>query len=196
TMQRTQPALPQAWSAGVMYSGMAAEEPTMRHCLDALVAQPELSGSKGEIVVCGPCDGHRTFLADYPTVRYLAADGVEDGHGRFLLAKKKNILFDNLTHARMVVLHARVVLAPDALARVPAEFDILAPNIARIRRNGSAEAYMSLAQIDRPWPGYMLRRRTLMLRDVRGCDPLRLHAAGPCYVDGGAVFVSRPVFDR
>ncbi|MGQ7346828.1 hypothetical protein ACTGWF_10315, partial [Streptococcus suis] len=96
----------------------AAEEPTMRHCLDALVTQPELSGSKGEIVVCGPCEGHRTFLADYPTVRYLAADGVEDGHGRFLLAKKKNILFDNLTHARMVVLHARVVLAPDALARV------------------------------------------------------------------------------
>lgn len=196
TMQRTQPALPQAWSAGVMYSGMAAEEPTMRRCLDALVAQPELSGGKGEIVVCGPSDGHRTFLADYPTVRYLAVDGMEDGHGRFLLAKKKNVLADNLTHARMVVLHARVVLAPDALARVPAEFDILAPNIARIRRNGSAEAYMSLAQIDRPWPGYMLRRRTLMLRDVRGCDPLRLHAAGPCYVDGGAVFVTRPVFDR
>jgi hypothetical protein len=196
TMQRIQPALPQAWSAGVMYSGKTAEEPTMRRCLDALIAQPELSGSAGEIVVCGPSDGHRAFLADYPTVRYLAVDGMEDGHGRFLLAKKKNILVDNLTHARMVVLHARVVLAPDALARVPAEFDILSPNIVRIRRNGSPEAYMSLAQIDRPWPGYMLRRRTLMLRDVHGCDPLRLHAAGPCYVDGGAVFVTRPVFDR
>ncbi len=196
TMQRIQPALPQAWSAGVMYSGMATEEPAMRRCLDALVAQPELSNSGGEIVVCGPSDGHRAFLVDYPTVRYLAVDGMEDGHGRFLLAKKKNILVDNLTHARMVVLHARIVLAPDALARVPAEFDILAPNIVRIRRNGSAEAYMSLAQIDRPWPGYMLRRRTLMLRDVHGCDPLRLHAAGPCYVDGGAVFVTRPVFDR
>jgi hypothetical protein len=196
TMRRTRPALPQAWSAGVMYSGAAAEGPTLRRCLDALVAQPELAGDAGEIVVCGPSDGDRAFLSDYPGVRYLAVDGVEDDHGRFLLAKKKNALIDALAHARMVVLHARVVLAPDALSRVPAEFDILAPNIVRIRRNGNPEAYMSLAQIDRPWPGYMLRRRTLMLRDVRGCDPLRLHAAGPCYVDGGAVFVTRPVFDR
>lgn len=196
TMQRTLPALSPAWSAGVMYSGSASEERTLRLCLDALVAQPELSDDRGEIVVCGPTDGYRDFLSEYPSVRYLAVDGMEDGHGRFLLAKKKNILVDNLKHARMILLHARVMLAPDALSRVPAEFDILAPNIVRIRRNGRSEAYMSLAQIDRPWPGYMLRRRTLMLRDVRGCDPLRLHAAGPCYVDGGAVFVTRPVFDR
>lgn len=196
TMQRTRPALPQAWSAGVMYSGAAAEEATLRCCLDALVAQPELSGANGEIVVCGPSDGHCDFLSDYPNVRYLVVDDVKDEHGRFLLAKKKNILADNLTHARMALLHSRVVLAPDALSQVPAEFDILAPNIVHIRGNGRSEAYMSLAQIDRPWPGYMLRRRTLMLRDVRRCDPLLLHAAGPCYVDGGAVFVTRLVFDR
>jgi hypothetical protein len=195
-MQRTQPALPPGWSAGVMYSGNASEEPTLRRCLDALVAQPELSAGDGEIVVCGPTDGHRSFLSDYPAIRYLAFDDAEDDHGRFLLAKKKNALADNLTHARMVLLHARVILAPDALTRVPHEFDILAPNIVRARGDGTHEAYMSLAQIDRPWPGYMLRRRTLMLRDVKNCDPLRLHAAGPCYVDGGAVFVTRPVFDH
>ena len=196
TMQRTLPALPAGWSAGVMYSGSASEEPALRHCLNSLVIQPELANDRSEIVVCGPSNGYRPFLSDYPNVRYLPVDDMEDNYGRFMLAKKKNILIENLAYARMILLHTRIVLAPNALSRVPAEFDILAPNIVRIRRNGRPEAYMSLAQIDRPWPGYMLRRRTLMLRDVRGCDPLRLHAAGPCYVDGGAVFVTRPVFDR
>lgn len=195
TMRRTQDPLLAGWSAGVMYSGQRSEESTMRQCLDALIAQRELTIDGGEIVVCGPSWGHRDFLSSYPGVAYLAFDEAEDGHGRFLLAKKKNALADHLTHDRMILLHSRIVLAPDTLSQVPHEFDILSPNIMRTRRNGRQESYMSLAQIDRPWPGYMLKRRTLMLRDMPQCDPLRLLAEGPCYVDGGAVFVTRPVLD-
>lgn len=196
TMRRVQGALPLGWGAGILYSGEPAEVSQIEKCLDALRAQPELAKADAEIIIAGPSRGERGFLKRYPGVSYFEIDGTEDAFGRFLLSAKKNALMDRMTAPRMLVLHSRIILDPCALSRAPHEFDMLSPNVMHLRTDGTKEPYMSLAQIDRPWPGHVLHRKTKMLRDAGGADPLNLHSAGPCYIDGGAMLIARPVFEK
>src|SRR5262249_45239752 len=109
---------------------------------------------------------------------------------------KKNLLMKSMTGPRLVVLHARVVLEPGALARVPREFDMSSPNTT-VEENGRRETYLSLSATDGVWPAMVPHRTTLMMRHLkRGADPLQLHERGGLFVDGGAFYVTKEFADE
>lgn len=186
-------ATPPGWSAGVVFSGREAEHPDLRRCLEGLVAQPELSPDQGgEILIAGPAGKAPDWLSGFPDVQYHP---YEDPPGpRFMIGRKKNFLMRQMRNPRMLVLHARIRLDEGALSRVRREFDILAPNVA-VEHDGARVPYLSLIAPDHMVLGRIMRRHSLMARDLRDADPLALHEYGQTYVDGGAFMVSRRVFE-
>lgn len=184
---RRRPVPATGWSAGIVFSGREAELDALRACVDALAAQPELSGPGGEIVVCGPPGAAPEFLNATPNARYLPYQ--EPPGPRFLIGAKKNFLAAALKGPRLIILHARVLLAPGALAAAPREFDILSPNTT-VQVQGREIPYLSLSLIDSPWPGRMARRLPVHLRHVGG-EASRLRGRGVAYVDGGAIMTMR-----
>lgn len=193
--RRRTPVLEAGWSAGVVYSGDAKEEPALRACLRGLLAQPELSSvARPEVVVCGPANGSRGFLVEFPSVTYLPYD--TGAVARFPIAAKKNFLMDRLTGPRLLVLHTRIVLEPGALAAIPQEFDIVAPHVHRRTGAGVLEPYLSLCQVDNPLPGQMSRRIPRTVRDVGAARYWRLYEDGATYVDGGAFATTKRLVSR
>jgi hypothetical protein len=191
-LRRTAPVLAPGWAAGVVFSGNDGEIPTLLRCLDGLALQPELDRTAGgEIVVSGPARD-LGFLSDYPHVRYLPYETPPGP--RFLIGQKKNALMAALTAPRMVILHARVILDAGALGRAPREFDISGP-VTRIAGAGGERPYLSLSQTDAVWPGTVPHRPTRGLHDAPSDDPLALVERGGVFVDGGAFYVTRPVFE-
>jgi hypothetical protein len=192
-LERTAPVLAPGWSAGVVFSGNDGEVPTLLACLAGLARQPELDAAAGgEIWVCGP-ERDRSFLQPFPQVRYLPFETPPGP--RFLIGQKKNALMAAMRGPRLAVLHARVVLDAGALAAVPREFDISGPATRVLTRHGGERPYLSLIQTDAVWPGVAAARTTIGLRDLAQPDPLALIERGGVFVDGGAFFVTRPVFD-
>lgn len=187
-LRRTTPALGPGWSAGIVFSGAVSEVELLHACLAGVLRQPEVS----EVVVCGPTGGEDMVSARDSRVRYLPFDA-DQSFGRVMIARKKNVLLDALHQPRRIVLHTRIELRPGAIAGVPGEFDLLAPNVLR-RVAGREEPYLSLARSAMPWPGYPAPSQTRFLRDVARGDPLELHRGGPCYVDGGAFMVTERTF--
>ncbi|GJE15156.1 hypothetical protein [Methylobacterium longum] len=187
-MERHAPVLGPAWSAGVIFSGNKAELPVLHSCLDSLRNQPELSPEMfGEIAVCGP-HAARELLSEHKDVRWIDYD--EPPGDRFLICKKKNLLIDSLKNPKIVILHARIKLANDALTRTPREFDISGPNTSFLHNNRLIP-YPSLTQSDSVWPGILPRRRTLSSRQLSDADPILLHERAGLFVDGSAFYVRR-----
>ncbi len=186
-LRRRRPVPAAGWSAGVVFSGREAEVDGLRACLNALAAQPELSGASGEIVVCGPPGAEPEFLKSIPNARYLPYQ--EPPGPRFMIGAKKNFLAATLEGPRLIILHTRILLAPDALAAAPREFDILSPNTT-VQVRGRQIPYLSLSLIDSPWPGRMARRLPVHLRHVGG-EAAHLRGKGVAYVDGGAIMTMR-----
>ena len=181
-LHRIRPVTPPGWSAGIVFSGRDAEIPTLLKALDGLGTQPEL----GEIAVCGP-PRDLGFLNDFPGVRYI--EHVDPPGERVMIAAKKNALIRALKGPRVLILHARVVLASGALAGVPREFDLSGPNILQ-QDGGRTASYLSLSSTETIWPGRMPRRTPWLMRHV-GDDPLELHRKGQLFVDGGAFYVTK-----
>ena len=190
---RTAPALAPGWSAGIIFSGQDKELPALYRCLDGLVAQAELLSDTGEILVCGPTRDI-AFLQNYPQVRYVVYDIAADHQGPFPISAKKNYLIRAMRFDRRLVLHARIVMEPGALAAAPVEFDILAPNVIHRSGNGE-EANIGLITIDPGWPDAVPRRFERSTLNVCAVEYLRLMAHGRPYVDGGAFAVSARVFN-
>lgn len=190
---RTRPIMKSGWSAGVVFSGSDDEVPTLLKCLSGLSVQPELAAGIGEILVCGPARG-LDFLAPYPHVRYVEFHS--PAGERFMIGHKKNFLMKNMTGPRLVVLHARIVLEPGALAGVPREFDMSSPNTT-VQEGDRRQTYLSLTATEGVWPGVFARRGYLMMRHLRpGADPLLLHQRGGLFVDGGAFYVTKELADQ
>lgn len=185
---RTRPPTPPGWSAGVVFSGRDAELPQLRACLDALLRQPELA-MDGEIMVSGPA-GAEACLDGYPAVRYRAFD-LPPGP-RVMIGRKKNDLIRALRGPRIAILHTRILLDPDCLARVPAEFEILSP---RVFTSGS-EDYLSLGVHDSGMPGRVPLLAPNSLRRLPVSRYLELFDQGPAYVDGGVFFVRKDIHAR
>jgi hypothetical protein len=181
-LRRTRPITPPGWSAGIVFSGRDAEIPVLLKALDGLHAQPELS----EIAVCGP-PRDLSFLEGFARVRYV--EHVDPPGERVMIAAKKNALIRALNGPRVLILHARVVLAPGALAAVPREFDISGPNVLQ-EGDGRRASYLSLSSTETIWPGRMPRRTPWLMRHV-GDDAIALHRIGQLFVDGGAFYVTR-----
>jgi transposase InsO family protein len=191
-LRRIAPVTPPGWSAGIVFSGSDAEIPTLRASLQGLLAQPELlPQAGGEIAVCGPARD-LAFLDEFPSVRYIVYD--EPSDGRFLVCRKKNALIAALRNPRVAILHARIVLEADALRNVPREFDITGPNTVFVA-GGRRLTYLSLTQTQSVWPGTMPRHFPFSLRQMTSQDPLRLHERGGLFVDGGAFYVRRAVWE-
>lgn len=189
---RTTPIVAPGWSAGVIFSGRDSELEPLTICLRGLLAQPELrSEAGGEIVVCGPAAA-KPDLSAFPGVSYLPFD--EPSSERFLITRKKNHLASTLVGPRLLIVHVRIVLEPDALAAVPREFDILSPNTFVVM-DGALTPYLSLTAMDPPLPGRPPRRMSMNTRNLSRMDPLALHEHGFVYVDGGAFMVTRRLFD-
>lgn len=190
-LERTRPVTRPGWAAGVIFSGADAEIPVLENCLRGLLSQPELTGEGGDIAVCGPTRD-LSFLAEFPSVRYLPYD--PPASARFLVGAKKNFLVASFSAPRVAVMHARIVLQPGALAATPREFDIGSPNVL-IEEDGRLAPYLSLCFTDATTPGRMPRRLSATLRNVRQADPLEIHQLGAPYVDGGVFMAMRPVYD-
>lgn len=190
---RTAPALAPGWSAGIIFSGQDKELPALYRCLDGLVAQPELISDTGEILICGPTRD-MDFQKDYPQVRYVVYDLATDHRGPFPISAKKNHLMRAMRYDRRLVLHARIVMEPGALAAAPTEFDILAPNVIQ-RSDKGEEANIGLITIDPGWPEAVPRRFERSTLNVPANEYLQLMAHGRPYVDGGAFAVSVRVFE-
>ncbi|WP_068113020.1 glycosyltransferase family 2 protein [Tropicimonas marinistellae] len=189
---RTTPRPEAGWSAGLIFSGRDEELPAVYRCLDGLCAQPELVGETGEIILCGPTRD-LGFLDAYPQVTYLVFD-FEPSGSAFPISRKKNFLISQMAHPRRLVLHARIVLEPGAIAGAPEEFDIIAPNMI-FRSDKGEEPSIGLIAIDPGWPNRVPRsfeRSTLTTSPARYLD---LMAHGRPYVDGGAFAVMAGVFD-
>lgn len=191
-LERTAPLLAPGWSAGIVFSGNDAEIPALLACLAGLSRQPELSPEVGgEIIVCGPARP-MPALNGLPGVRYLAFETAAGP--RFMIGQKKNALMAALANPRMVILHTRIVLSERALTRVPREFDIASPDTYVASRRGRTR-YLSLIQSDAVAIGTLPRQERKLMRDVVSGDPLELIERGPVFVDGGAFYVTKPVFE-
>lgn len=190
---RTAPALAPGWSAGIIFSGHDKELPALYRCLNGLIAQPDLLLDTGEILICGPTRDVK-FLKDYPQVRYVVYEIAADHQAPFPISAKKNHLMRAMRFDRRLVLHARIVMEPGALAAAPAEFDILAPNVIH-RSDKCQEANIGLITIDPSWPDGVPRRFERSTLNLPADQYLRLMAHGRPYVDGGAFAVSARVFE-
>jgi hypothetical protein len=190
---RTRPPTPPGWSAGVVFSGQAAELPRLRACLDSLLQQPELlPGRGGEIVVSGP-SGAEGCLIGYPGVGYLVHDMAPGP--RVMICAKKNALIRHLKGPRVMVMHTRITLEPDTLRHVPAEFELCTPRVLTAGRNGWDD-YLSLGAHDAGLPGYAPRLAASSLRRVPAERYLDLYDEGPPYLDGGVFMVRKDVHER
>lgn len=184
-LRRTRPVTPPGWSAGIVFSGRDAEIPTLVKALEGLHAQPELTDG-GEIAVCGP-PRDVDFLRDFPAVRYI--EHVDPPGERVMIAAKKNVFIRALRGPRVLILHARIVLDPEALGAVPREFDISGPNVLQ-EAGGRRASYLSLSSTETVSPGRMPRSSPWLMRHV-GDDPIALHREGNLFVDGGAFYVTK-----
>lgn len=182
---RMRPVIPPGWSAGIVFSGRDAEIPTLLKALEGLHGQPELTEG-GEIAVCGP-PRDLGFLDGFPGVRYV--EHVDPPGERVMIAAKKNALIRALTGPRVLILHARIIFEPGALAAVPREFDISGPNVLQ-EAGGRRATYLSLGSTETVWPGRTPRSTPWLMRHV-GDDPIALHARGGLFVDGGAFYVTK-----
>lgn len=189
---RVAPPLEQGWSAGLIFSGRDEELPAVFRSLDGLCSQPELHPGQGEIILCGPTRD-LGFLASYPLVKYLVYD-LPVGSTGFPISKKKNFLLSRMRYPRRLVLHARIALEPGALAKVPMEFDILAPNVIHRSARG-VEENIGFVVVDPRWPDLPPKQFEWSTLDVTATNYMRLFRHGQPYVDGGAFAVSQPVFD-
>lgn len=187
---RQEPLTVAGWSAGVIFSGSDKELPALFRCLDGLMAQPELSGEQGEILVCGPTRD-TNFLSAYPKVTYFTFD-LDDAPGPFPISRKKNALLRRMRFPRRLVLHCRIVMEPGALAKAPSEFDILGPNVIQRSRWGD-EANVGFVCVDPRWPALQperFERSTLNVSPMRYMTMLKTRRP---YVDGAAFAVNERV---
>jgi len=192
-LRRTRLPTPPGWGAGVVFSGQDSELPRLRQCLDALRQQPELAAERGgEILVCGPAEAS-DCLAGYPQARYLPYE-MPPGP-RVMICGKKNALIRALKGPRILVLHTRVLLAPDTLRHVPEEFEIITPRVFAEGPTGP-EDYLSLGVHDPSIPGQVPRLTPSSLRRVPAEHYLDLYAQGAPYVDGGVFMVRKDVHER
>ena len=190
TFRRTRPPTPPGWSAGVVFSGQAAELPQLRACLDALLLQPELTAEHGgEIMVSGPAEA-ADCLGAHPQVHYHVHD-LPPGP-RVMIGQKKNALIRALKGPRIAILHSRIQLEPDTLRHVAPEFEIATPRVLAEGRAG-LEDYLSLGVHDTGIPGHAPRLTPSSLRRVPPGRYLDLYAEGPPYVDGGVFLVRKDV---
>jgi len=190
---RTRPPTPPGWGAGVVFSGGEAELPRLHACLDALLRQPELlPGNRGQIAVCGPA-GAEGAVAGHPGVGYLVHE-VPSGP-RVMICAKKNALIRHLDGPRIAIMHTRITLEPGALARVPAEFELITPRVLVDGARGPDD-YLSLGVHDAGLPGYAPRLAPSSLRRVPVDRYLDLYDEGPPYLDGGVFFVRKDVHAR
>jgi len=181
TSQPTEP----GWAAGIVFSGDDAEIPGLLQCIAALQAQAELSYA-GAITICGPAR-NLDFLAPFPGVTYLEYEPPETA--RVTIAHKKNFLANSLAAPRFIILHARILLEPGALAALGDEFDFTTP-LVRVNTTHGSENYLCYG-VSRsvstalPPVGSVI---TLIDRNERAY--LDLLAKGAPYIDGG-VFAAR-----
>lgn len=188
---RITPTLGPGWSAGVVFSGQEEEIPYLKLCLDGLLQQPELNGSLGEIIVCGPPKRH-DFFDGYPKIKYEPFEF--NAPGPFPISKKKNHLLQTMLFPRKIVLHARVVLDPNSLSEAPREFDIFSPNISVKTPNGQKPNICYVA-IDSKWPNTTPSVSGKSTLDIKPEKYLSMLKSRKPYVDGGAFAVSDPVFN-
>lgn len=191
-LTRTAPLPGPGWSAGIIFSGRDAELPALYQCLDGLCAQPELLGPEGEILVCGPTRD-MGFLADYPMVRYILFD-LDASDTPFPISRKKNALMAQMRYEKRLVLHCRIVLEPGSLAKTPADFDILGPNVVHRSPHG-VEANVGYVAIDPRWPAMVpaiFERSTLNVAPECYLNMVRRRRP---YVDGAAFAVTKRVLD-
>lgn len=126
--QRTAPTpSPEPWSAVVIFSGREEELPFLRRCTESLLLQPELAEG-GQVAICGPAAA-QGLVAGWPGVEYLVVETPSQA-GRFLVGRKKNAAAGHLCHEKILVCHARIVLEPGCLSRMPKEFDVITPRVS------------------------------------------------------------------
>lgn len=189
---RSEAATGEGWSAGIIFSGNDKELPALYRCLDGLVAQPELMAEQGEIVVCGPTRD-TSFLSAYPKVRYLPFD-LESQSGPFPISRKKNVLLHSMRFPRRLVLHCRIVIEPDALAKAPREFDILGPNVIQRSQFGE-EANVGYVCIDPRWPALEPERFERSTLNVPPTHYMTMLKDRRPYIDGAAFAVNERVLN-
>jgi hypothetical protein len=177
------------WSAGIIFSGQDSELPQLFRCLDGLLAQPELQGSNGEILVCGPARD-MTFLKQYPQVRYLNFEN--ETTGPFPISKKKNFLLNAMRFHRCIVSHTRITLDPGALSKAPEDFDILSPNVFFDSPHGR-EPNIGYICIDARWPHLVPGQFERSTTSVDPKNYLTMLKNRIPFVDGGIFAVTKRV---
>lgn len=185
---RTLPALGNGWSAGLIFSGNDGELPAVERCLAGLHAQPELTGARGEIVVCGP-KRDLSFLNAWPNVRYVEYETPPGP--RFMISAKKNFLATQLRHPRALILHARITLDSGCLSALPAEFDVITPAVF-VMNKGKRCPYLDYVITDTTDPIRMPIRFNVPLDYPRA----RYHEfidRGIPYIDGGLLIARREI---
>lgn len=190
TFERTAPILAEGWSAGVIFSGAAAELPFLRACIAGLYAQPELSPERGgEILVCGPSSA-ADAVAGMGGVDFVALDDAEGT--RSFTTRKKNALVAAARNPRVAILHTRIILQPGCLAAFPREFDVSAC-VVEYREGRHCVPYLDWIVVDRLDTGVPPRR----LQSSNFYDRTRhlnqLGGGKAAYIDGGAFFAATRV---
>lgn len=139
SLKRRTSITPSGWSAGIIFSGNSSEITSIHLALDGLLSQTELSPEEnGEIIVCGPANA-ASIIDGYKNVSYLAHEN-EDGPRAFT-TRKKNALLNKVRNSRAVILHTRMILAPDCLSAIPREFDAITPRV-EYHKNGLNIPYL------------------------------------------------------
>jgi hypothetical protein len=151
TYVRTRPEPEAGWSAGIVFSGAAGEVAQVERCVAALMRQPEIGGDRSRILICGPTESatHVSHLA----ATYVPYDASSQ---RFLIGAKKNALMAAMPGPRLLVLHARIELADQALANMPAEFDVCTP-VVDVETGSHRLPYLDFVVVDDCDPARMLR---------------------------------------
>lgn len=186
--RRTMPACEPGWSAGVIFSGNESECRQLNRCLDALEKQPELASPTGEIVVCGPAGAEAMIQRE--GIRYVAFEMPSD---RFLIGAKKNALMRAMRFSKMLILHARIELEPGALGKMPAEFDLITPQVF-VEYRGKRFPYLDL-HIVREFDTAKLWRRPMLSPSYDRRHYLKHLSDGWGAIDGGCFAIRKPVFE-
>lgn len=187
-LTRTAARLSDDWNAGIIFGGAEEELLILEKSLNALCKQKKLQGPD-KIFVCGPRK-EPALLSCFKNITYVT---YEDDNPRFSISKKKNYLISCFNSPKFVVLHARIVLAEDALDNVPREFDIAGPKVSVIEGSRSV-SYIGVAAIDRKLP-YV--RPTMTVRSTRqSVNPVDYLKSRNLFVDGGVFFATRSVFEK
>tara|TARA_Y100000816_G_C26089714_1_gene575670 strand:- start:416 stop:1495 length:1080 start_codon:yes stop_codon:yes gene_type:complete len=177
------------WSFGIIFSGNKNELNQVFDSIEKINNLKLRTGLKYEVLICGPLESKKYFKDT--NIKYV---NYENDHERFLINKKKMILFNAMKYNNCCILHSRIKLSPDSILNLPENFDVITP---RIYYNNESELSKDNDLIFYKWNRtleYIVSASTF--KDYDRDKYLSYYKDSIPYIDGGCIITKKSILQN